>query len=154
VEASATAPAAPYRGAARTKGADNTRRFLGAVLTDSAGAVYNQRRVGDLVTYLAQFNAAPFRVLSAGAATSYTSVSAAAAVPPTSTRALARVLTNANSGVNLSVSTVSADLDNVQPSNVATRALLELNASRAFQYANQATGGATYVDVYGYWAER
>ena len=54
VEISTVAPAAPYRGSARIKGGatpDNTRRYLGAVRTDGAGAVRPFSHDGHFVRY-------------------------------------------------------------------------------------------------------
>lgn len=39
LELSTTAPAAPYRGIAKTKTGDTTRRYVGELLTDAAGAI-------------------------------------------------------------------------------------------------------------------
>ncbi len=89
VEVSLTGPAAPYRGTARSKTSDPTRRFLGWILAASATTMrkfsWGPRGV---VLWLESIDATPFRVLTDGRATVKTTVPCAAVVPPTSCRAL------------------------------------------------------------------
>lgn len=41
VEFSTTVPSSPYKGSARTKSGDNTRRYIGAIKTNASGRIFN-----------------------------------------------------------------------------------------------------------------
>lgn len=84
VEIVTTAPAAPYNGTARSKTGDSSRRYVGSVLTDTSGAIYNFEHVnGHFIKWYTVIGSAPFQVLSTGTATTTTNVSLAACVPST-----------------------------------------------------------------------
>ncbi len=96
IEIVTTAPATAYSGGARSKTGDNTRRYIGSVVTIPTGALakfQHQSSTGE-VAYLDNLNSAPFSVVSGGSATSATTVSCAGAVPVTSV--VAKLLANNN----------------------------------------------------------
>ena len=65
IEISATDPAAPYSGAARTKTGDNTRRYIGSIRTVASGEVARFRHnLPGRILYNADINL--FRVLNNG----------------------------------------------------------------------------------------
>lgn len=149
VEVVTTAPATPYLSNARTKGADTTRRYLGAVRCGAtANTVLRFAARRGFVVYLEPH--ANMAVLSGGTATSLVGVSCSAFVPPTSTRMLGRLV---------STTVVHFSHLGITPTEYqgygATDAQLELElaTSQAFQYRNSAAGGSTTVYVQGYFEE-
>jgi len=84
IELVTTAPAASYSGTARSKTGDTSRRYLGSVLTDASGNIYNFQHSGDAIKYDSNINASPFIVLNAGRATTATVVSVSGVSPITS----------------------------------------------------------------------
>ena len=159
VEVVTTAPAL-YFGTAYQKTADATRRYLGSVRTDAAGNVINFLHVmPNTIRYRNNVIGSPNRVLSAGAATASTSVSAATVAPVTSRLLWAR-LTNTHATVN----TLFGSSDGLTPTAAQGSELisaakekdapLPLDAAQAFLYINDAAGGSTYVDTLGYVFER
>lgn len=157
VEIVTTAPATPYSGNARSKTGDTTRRYLGSVLTDSAGAIYNFRQNGDRVDWKVQTGVAPFRCLNAGTATAETTVSLAGAIPVTSAH------------VNIYFQNISSQIagfgtpDDSAPGspfsgmivmdvNARLITLFPTDASRQITYwlVGTPTSGALYADVLGY----
>lgn len=76
-----TAPAVAYKGDARSKTSDPSRRFLFAGKTNASGALYNfYYRADGWVQYLESTSAAPFLVSNA-ASTSVTNIDCTAVVP-------------------------------------------------------------------------
>jgi hypothetical protein len=157
IELSTTAPAAPYIGTARSKTGDNSRRYVGSIITTPGGAVFAFRHSGQNVAYLAPTSGTPFRVLSAGAATTETTVSAAPAVPLTSTVADVRIINNGSDAVAfgtpddaMALST-SVFLLRVPPGEAYPT--LQLDPTQQFTYLVAGSGGV-YVDVRGYAYER
>jgi len=156
IECVTTAPAAPYSGTARAKTGDTSRRYIGSVLTDGSGNVINFLQVAQHV----QLRVAP-RVLSAGTATTTTTVSLSAVVPPTCRIAQVRLMNTATAG---SIRTKTSDDGLVAPSGLVTispakDAFLDhpLDPSQALEYLyydTAPTGGSAYIDVYGYIYER
>lgn len=166
-ECNTTAPAAAYAGNARSKASDTTRRFLGTVRTDSSGNIYRFRHTttSGLIKYQAIDQAAsPFRVLSAGSATTSTAVSCASVVPPQSRVvfiALYETATNIATYWGSADYTVSATLHDATTFGLAASGyyyslsvLLTLNTSQQFNYLNSAGSGTAYADVLGYVLER
>ena len=84
IEISTTAPAAPYKGSARSKTSDTSKRYLGSFLTDASGQVirFQTVSIGNKLefTWIAQNNVAPFRILGGGTATTPTAVSASGVI--------------------------------------------------------------------------
>jgi hypothetical protein len=68
VEIVTTAPAAPYSGTARNKTGDNTRRYIGSILTDASGNIIPFDHCTSLnsVMYAMSINNAPLHPLTAG----------------------------------------------------------------------------------------
>ena len=99
VEYVTTTPSAPYRGRARTKGGDASRRYLGALRSNgnATPGMFRWQKVGAYHKWLEDVRVDPFRVLNGGAATAETNVSCAAVVPPTS-RAMKGHVVNAAAG--------------------------------------------------------
>ena len=158
-----------YAGYARQKSGDNTRRFLGTIRSNSAGtAIYNFWRDHDTVMYredIVTGSNSDFRRLSAGTATTSTSVSLATSVPPTSRNAIIRLTDNADASIRTSTSDASATTPsggisglatiNVSHSNTLTVSIQiahPVNSSQAMTYAHTATvnAGGSYIDVSGY----
>lgn len=146
-----------YRGTARHKPGDQTRRFVGTVLSDASATpgMHNFRHDPgeDFYRWLVTTNAGIFEPLAGGTATVNTNVSAAAAVPPTAWRAWSKVFTNASASVNLGLPNLAADLV-LHNINARLEAKLELDSSQAFRYRNSAASGSTFVDILGYWSAR
>lgn len=167
-ECNTTAPAAPYAGNARSKTGDTSRRFLGTVRTDSSGNIYQFRHVTTtgLIRYLAQaLDAAPFRILSNGSATTATAVSAAAVIPPQSRTGLfwlQRVTTVASAAVFASNEyTVSSTAFELQaPTSLSASLVMAItgfcgvDTSQQINYLNISASSGTYAGVLGYILER
>lgn len=87
VEVSTTAPAAPYYATSRSKTGDATRRYIGSLLSNSAGTPGLWRFISNVaggeleVTWVTTANTSPWRVLSGGSATTATNVSVASMIP-------------------------------------------------------------------------
>jgi hypothetical protein len=157
IEIVTTAPAAPYIGTARSKTGDSSRRYVGSIITTPGGAVFAFRHSGLSVAYLTPTSATPFRVLSAGAATTETTVSAAPAVPLTSTVADVRIVNNGSDVVVFGTPDDAVALATTQfllrvPPGEAYPTL-QLDPTQQFTYLVAGSGGV-YVDVRGYTYER
>lgn len=161
IEIVTTAPDAPYFATARAKPGDTSRRYLGSVLTDAAGQLFNFLHSGHTMAYQVIAQNAPFRVLSSGASTAKTEVSVAGAVPIT-----ARVATLSCNAT----SDTSVRLGNANDGGVAVGEAIyafkggatvivpmPLTATGTFNYGYTAAptnGGGLIVDVTGYQFER
>lgn len=91
LEFSTTAPAAAYKGTARTKTGDTSRRYVGALKSNAAGtpAILNFKRIGDMVRYTEGWNQTLYQLFNFGAtANTLYSPSLSGYVPPTSRLAL------------------------------------------------------------------
>lgn len=157
VELVTTGPTTPYRGEARSKSGDASRRFIRSVRTGATGAIHRFEWSGDVVRYLLDQTVAPFRVLSDGrqGSTYSADVSCAAVVPPTTTRGLLALecrggnylyVTNSEAGTTAVLSKARVGAGHAE--------LFPLSASRAFQYkhtgGSPAAGNGADVDVLGY----
>ncbi len=99
IECVTTAPATAYSGTARSKTGDTSRRYLGSVLTDTLGSIYNARYTGEMVLMRCPtISSTPFRVLN-GRATVSTPVSCSGVVPITAISILVK-LANLNPSGN------------------------------------------------------
>jgi hypothetical protein len=165
IEAVTTAPAAAYFGTARAKTGDTSRRYIGSILTDSSGNIFNFKHVGLKISYLTDLTGVlPFRTLSLGQATILTSVSCSSVIPSTSTLGTIRFtntdpsyparFSNSASGLSAPAALLSI------PPSVNTSAVTDfpLDASQAIQYFmyNGSSGGSggAFADVIGYTYER
>lgn len=152
-----TALASPYFGAARTASGDTSKRYLGSIRTASDGSIFPFSHHGDVMWYQSAVSSSPFRVLSAGSATSETTVSMASVVPASSRIAIVRIVNNMPS----SVGTFGTPDDSVTLSDTSFLMRvpagsegypdLALGPSQDFTYLVQSTAsGGIYVDVRGY----
>jgi Pectate lyase superfamily protein len=148
IDISTVAPGPTYKGLARKKGGDNSRRYLGAVLTDNAGYIRPFKSEGNLIKYMDDATQAPFRVLDSGTATDDATVTCSVVVPPTSSRAYARILT-AGSGSAFGTPEFGSDLATHEAGSEIV-VFLELSPDGDFRYHNLTSGGTTTVDVWGY----
>lgn len=157
IDISTTPPAAPYNGTARTKTGDSSRRLLGYVNTDIGSTIINFLQTGPEINL--RINAP--RMLSAGVATSATSVSFAAYVPIMARVAKVRVINTATAGI---IKTSASDFSFTPPTggwasiDPGHDAFINhpCSATQAMTYAYTGTpvGGAAYIDLYGYVFER
>lgn len=154
-EVSTTAPSSPYRGSARTKTGDSSRRYVGSVRTDASGNIINFRHSNTEVFYRANILVAPFVVLSGGSASTGASVSCAALVP-VSSRVVLLMATNSDASVRLDLwnSEGAQSMAFVNGAN-SSQLRVALNASQAFLYAfASAPSGSANIRVTGYAYER
>lgn len=160
LEVSVTEPAAAWVGTARSKNGDTSRRYLGSFKTNSSSQIYNfyHNPVSGYVNWLEDVTAFPFRVISAGTATTETTTSFAAVVPVTARQAQFRMInTSTTGGSNLvfrasssgpNVIVVRINADFITPVALSTtQTIIWL-----FLVAPNNTGG--YVDIMGYFLER
>lgn len=151
VECVTTAPVL-YYGTAYQKTGDNTRRYVGSVVTDASGNVTRFMHQGNAVYYLASTNAAPFRVLLNPGNTTKTTVSFASIVPVTAVAMLSRIsnpdasvgcwIGTPNDGTSTGIWIISANVV-----AVAFIALYDQQITYAYQSTPTATGAA---DCNGY----
>lgn len=162
VEIVTTAPSSPYNGVARTKTGDTTRRYIGSVLTDSTGAVFDFVHSVEIgrISYQANISPAPFVILN-GTASVATSVSCSSLVPITTRLACCPIANNDPAVTVLfgnSLTPPSAGpitfLEQVGASRTLSTELL-LDASQAFQYMFlSAPSSNVVVRVKGYYYDR
>lgn len=152
IELSTTAPAAAYIGTARSKTGDTSRRYIGSLLTDATGAIFNFSNDGRSVFYLVNVAQAPFRVLNAGTSATWTLVSFAGALPPTVTNAIVNI-TAAGTAVSRVRPAGGTYVGNGRLYGLSPGALafgpLPMNGGPQAEYIADA-GGACSVDVLGY----
>ncbi|GAP66836.1 hypothetical protein MBSD_n2151 [Mizugakiibacter sediminis] len=163
VEIVTTAPASPYFGTARAKTGDTSRRYVGSVLTDVSGNIYNFLSLpGGFISYRVKTSNAPFRVLANGKAIAQTNISLQGVIPVTS-RCAYIVPTNQDA----TYAVYFSSSDSSEPSNEITfqasgasgmsrpPTFMHLDTSQTFSYSYQsAPTGGLYVDVWGYTYER
>ena len=147
-----TAPVA-WKGGAWSKTSDTSRRLMLSFKTDGSGNVIAFQHVGNKILYNAAITASPFRVLSAGTATSNTAVACSGIVPVTTTGVLLYA-TNLHASVVLRLANSGGtNIIGVRP---ASGAMVEFftDASQNVYYSNSAGSGDSYIDVFGYILER
>lgn len=138
----------------------SNRRYLGCFLTDASGNIFNFQKVGNRVRYRTNVNTALHQVLSAGAATSSTSVSCAGVIPATSTLGIINFVNIAgidwNIGSSDGVTPTSGGAGDYEggkgSSTIWPTAQVEanLNSSQAFLYCMSASGGQLYAKIIGF----
>lgn len=156
IEVVSTAPDSPYAGTARAKTGDPSRRYIGSLRTNGSGSIFKFVMVGARVTYLSDVTAAPFRVLSNGTSTSWTSVSFAAVVPSTSVQTYS-VVQNIDAVVSFNISSGSSGADFSYVVNAKQVIPIELPLGSAQTFNYQAVGSTStglYADVLAYTFER
>lgn len=163
IDISTTAPASAYSGTARSKAGDASRRYIGSIKTDGSGNLFNFAMNGLRVNWYADIAVSgTMRILSAGVATTPTTISASAFVPVTSKLAALRFtsndtgspsrFSNSESGVTLpddallNLPTASPGLSSSEYCD------FPLDSSQAMQYSMIGTpsGAGVFVDVCGY----
>lgn len=140
IEVSASALSAPYMGLARTRADDVGKRYIGSVRTDNVGAIipFTIETNGSF-RYLIGNPLAPLRCLANGKATVRTTVSLAAAMPPT-----------AVGGLFLMSNTDSAQFANVSIPGIGASAVVGVapGGGLAGQFIPHPTDGAQSFDYY------
>jgi len=161
VEVSSTAPATPYFATARSKTGDTTRRYIGSLRTDASGNLFKFMNdpLSGLIAYRTAGDSSIFRVLSAGTATTSTTVSTSNLVPITSNFVLVKLSnTDAAALWMLAHGDETATSTNGYVTIVAgVRSVVPapLNASQQLAYVWQvAPYGGAFIDVLGYWYKR
>lgn len=162
LEISTTAPAAPYKGDARTKTGDTSRRYLGAIKTNAAGtpAMLKFRDSGNGVRlWLDSVSGAPLAIVTNDSSTTVQTPSCSGAVPPTSRIAQMYLQATTTIPVWIGAGDLNGTLSNanftdaVLGSSLHTN-WLELSSTQTFQFLNNAAGGGFYARVMGYVEER
>lgn len=165
IEATTTAPAAPYFGTARSKTGDTNRRYIGSlpgVNISGTNTILNFLMVANQVLYRVD-SILYGRIVANQSQTAETSVSCTGVVPPTARAAILRIFNSATAGLlctGTSDDAVSAPgtlgITLTGPAGT-TVTLHPLNSSQAFTYwYNTTPSGSTfgYIDVYGFELER
>ena len=163
-EVSTTAPASAYAGSARSKNTSGSEfRLIGQFSTDSSSNIYKFKYSQSTNAWLYHLAGATniYRVLSNGQATSSTTVSLAAFVPPQSTSAYIKA-----SNTDATLAYMVADGDTTADGTTAVgffsvtagvRASFEcpLNSSQqlAYDFPSAPTGGA-FIDMLAYYLRR
>lgn len=158
LEVSATAPASPYFGYARSDSSGDSR-YIGSVLTTAAGVVpFTMIRA--MMRYLTNPSASPFRVLSGGKATTSTAVDMSGVLPSSARVAQTRLFNNDSSS---QAYVGNSDMGAVSTSNYMTTARtmidgeyqLLTDANQAVNYVlNGTPSNGLSLDVLGYAFER
>lgn len=163
VEVTTTAPDTPYSGTARTKTGDTSRRYIGSFRTNASAQVmrFDHASQTGMVGYATSINNSPLHPLATGAATTQTSVSLAASIPISGSRALLYVENSTSNGaiayVGVPYIDVVADVITfVRPSGrLSSQYLIDSNQQIAYMF-NSAPAASTGLDVWvlGYVYER
>lgn len=156
-----TTPAAPYKGKARTKTGDTSRRLAGVLRSNAAGtAIFKFGHGADgWVRYLEWTSLSPFRVLTNSASAGGTTISFANVVPAIAQFARANFYADSATlhyvGWGDAVgSPTSANFNLVVEGNKQTSSDVELSSSQTLNYiSSSATVGLT-VDCTAYLLER
>lgn len=155
IELVTTAPAAPYMGSARTKAGDTTRRFIGAFRSSTNGGVLGFTAGNDgMINYRDNLIAAPYRVLSNGAATAPTIVVTSAIVPINVTKSVRLSMNNNGTPVaNLAPGNFNVTMVGAEPGGKVS-CDTTLDESGNLWYFNSGTGGSLSIDITGYGMDR
>jgi len=164
VESVTSVPAAPYYGTARIKTGDTSRRYVGSfrTMSDSASIMrFDHILAYGAVNYLEASNAVPLQLASGINIATETTISAAAAVPPTGREVRISVLNTATSAYillsNSQGPSIAASnyLTVVAPSGV-TVTPLALDSAQAYTciFDGVPGPGLTYQRAFGYTYER
>lgn len=156
----ATAMPVVYSGTAAYKTGDSSRRYIGSVLTNGSGNIYNFRHCGNWMFWQENIGASPFRVLSNGTATTRTTVSCSGAVPVTAQAAQVRMINLSTNSAVLFLSNANAAANNIQvqsgtPSGSSTAEkdiVMPLSTAQGLDYMFPiaTSGGGGYLDISGY----
>lgn len=157
-----TAPTA-WKGPAYSKTGDTSRRYVGSVLTDGSGNIYefmhnlNNNQIvykGSSVT-----NTSPFRVLNGGTSTSPAEVDVSGVIPSeTAIMIYARFASNANVTTNIgtdsSVSNLSLNPGSTSIQNAYIAFAVNSTPGIYYDLGSGYSSGGVYIDIYGYYFER
>lgn len=154
-------PSAPYFGTARTKGGDNSRRYVGSVRVGAGGILKFEHHPGQIY-YLEDTNASPFLVVAAGSSTSTTTVSAAQVAPVTAYAVFLNALNAATNGAYVRLSNSkgpsaqSGYIALASPGGVAA-VTMPVDGAQAYTYAfdnSPSPIGSAYHRINGYFFDR
>lgn len=159
IECVTTAPASPYQGTARAKTGDTTRRWLGSILTDSSGNVYNFAQTGNSIRFIVNIALSPFRFISNGTSSSRVSTSLASIIPASATQISLRVQNTATTGslvidIPESGFTGAAGINAVGPLVGAYFDIPVPSRTVIYIYNVAPVGGGAFLDISGYLFER
>ena len=142
-------------GTARTKTGDTSRRFIGAFRSGTNGGVLGFAMGSDgMLNYRDNLIAAPYRVLSNGAATTPTTIVTSAIVPINVTKTVRLNMNNNGTPVaslapgNFNVTTVGSEPGGKVSCDTT------LDESGNLWYFNSGTGGSLSIDITGYGMDR
>lgn len=160
IEIVTTAPATPYNGTARTKTGDTSRRYVGTVLSDASGNLYNFQHSGDSIKYNASMNNTSFLILSSGRAIVSTNVSLTSAVPITAKIASLLILNSDLTKIVYFSNTVTGGVSETNflslvfsPGTVTVDYPVGTDQRLNYTYPSTPTG-ACFIRVVGYIYER
>jgi hypothetical protein len=161
IEIVTTAPSSAYNGTSRTKTSDTTRRYIGSVLTDSSGGIYNFAQNGSSIFYKSV--GSNFIVLNNGTATTSTNFSCASFMPVSANAAKIKVQNNGSTGtiiyitpgdVTASGANAVVALSNITGSFSINYADIATDSARTLNYITVNAGPAAFVTIVGYYYER
>lgn len=155
IEVVTTAPDAPYSGAARSKAADDSRRYIGSVLTNSSSSLRAFKVSNDYLSWTGRTGIAPNHILANGTATTQTNVSPADVVPVTCSMVMLRAVSDSSVQLNVSNSEAASFAVIELPPGREIVAPFPLDSSGELSYLNTSaptTGANLYV--LGYFLER
>jgi hypothetical protein len=163
IECVTTAPASAYNGTARAKTGDNSRRYLGSVLTNASSQIFYFQQNGNRIS-LGWGNAgsAPQRALNSGTATTATTVTIT--VPITATHATLRFVGDSTASARIANSLVPGATGSTGVGTNFSLAVapgttpvvdtqLDNNQSILYWFASTPSIGLS-IDVFGYLYER
>jgi hypothetical protein len=159
---STTGPATAFIGTARSMTGNTSRRWLGAVLTDSGGGIRSFQHVPQKAQFTWGHRWPGSLVLSNGTSTVSTNIDFSGAVPPQSFLASVLVLNTAtNAAIYLGVGGETVDTS-ATGNQIAVNSgrfetpevVLSTNQTLSYIYATTPSGGAGTVGVRGFTLER
>lgn len=159
VEIVTAVPAAPYVGTARAKTGDTSRRYVGSILTDASSQIIPFAMNGMRISYVPPAGATgtvPYRILSAGAATSVTAVAGSGIIPITSQLGQLRIQNNGSSAAGVGPGAPFSNAITTGPGSNNAPWVLDCasGTDQSFVYFNTTSGGSLFIDVTGYIYER
>ncbi len=165
IEVVTTAPATPYKGTARSKTGNTSRRYIGSVYATGTNtlAFWNHMPNVGLMMFTQDQSTSPWRVLSGGAATTETSVAFGSLAPAGATMTVKIKVTNGSGSLYLMLGNSEDGITLDSPANTAIYLVnlstsptidFPIDASGNTTYMYHSAGGAAYIDFYGYFYER
>lgn len=150
-----------YKDTAKQQTSNSNRRYLGAFKSSATSTILKFRDVGNERQYLENISAAPLPVLSAGTATTSTSVSCSGVVPVSSRTLVCQLFSGLATSqfcfIGFGDATGTLSTTNysyiLYPQN-SNYLKIELNSSQAFNYMQSVASAGLYVYSMGYIEER